>query len=82
MDLEDNEREYLPTFNSLVLFTVPRMHAVKAVTKKGAKRYSIFGWWLEPDTGSEDGALTEAKVETGRISDYVNEPASKKQRTK
>eukprot|EP00929_Paragymnodinium_shiwhaense_P086655 TRINITY_DN47129_c0_g1_i1.p1 TRINITY_DN47129_c0_g1~~TRINITY_DN47129_c0_g1_i1.p1 ORF type:complete len:325 (-),score=120.19 TRINITY_DN47129_c0_g1_i1:105-1079(-) len=48
VDLQTDE-SYLPEFNTLVAFTVPRMHMVSAVTNVNAKRYSLFGWWLQAD---------------------------------
>ena len=36
---------YVPEFNSLVAFRIPRFHEVTAVTADRA-RYSIFGWFL------------------------------------
>eukprot|EP00238_Polyblepharides_amylifera_P011596 CAMPEP_0196580980 /NCGR_PEP_ID=MMETSP1081-20130531/31818_1 /TAXON_ID=36882 /ORGANISM="Pyramimonas amylifera, Strain CCMP720" /LENGTH=348 /DNA_ID=CAMNT_0041901043 /DNA_START=76 /DNA_END=1122 /DNA_ORIENTATION=+ len=49
IDLEA-DKPYLPEFNNLVAFTVPRMHGVTPVVSKSKsnprKRYSIFGWWL------------------------------------
>jgi len=39
------ERGLVPTFNSLNLFAVPRMHSVSEVTRAAAyRRYSITGW--------------------------------------
>eukprot|EP01129_Flabellula_baltica_P004651 TRINITY_DN1635_c0_g1_i1.p1 TRINITY_DN1635_c0_g1~~TRINITY_DN1635_c0_g1_i1.p1 ORF type:complete len:252 (+),score=58.02 TRINITY_DN1635_c0_g1_i1:309-1064(+) len=47
--LVDNETGdvYVPEFNSLVCFVVPRYHEVTKVSP-GKKRYSVFGWFLEP----------------------------------
>jgi hypothetical protein len=39
--------EYVPEWNSLVAFKVPRFHEVTAVTSN-RPRYSIFGWFLQP----------------------------------
>ena len=41
-------REIVPAFNSLVLFEVPRMHAVAPVHVQNPPRLSLFGWWLAP----------------------------------
>lgn len=65
------ERErYAPTFNTLVVFEVPRRHAVLPVRKvqgmdKQLARYSVFGWWLreEPETEVETQDRAEAQVE-------------------
>lgn len=38
---------YMPEFNSVVFFRVPRVHMVQEVVAK-RQRYSIFGWWLRP----------------------------------
>lgn len=46
VDLE-NDKLYLPSFNRLVAFRVPRMHAVTPVIGP-RPRLSIFGWWLAP----------------------------------
>ncbi|GLC38925.1 hypothetical protein PLESTB_000462000 [Pleodorina starrii] len=53
VDLEDPSapagegRKYVPLWNSLVAFRVPRYHAVTPMTTT-RPRYSIFGWFLEP----------------------------------
>lgn len=46
-DLE-GKKEFVPEFNSLVAFQVPRYHEVTAVAITSAPRYSIFGWTLIP----------------------------------
>jgi hypothetical protein len=46
VDLQENKK-YVPKFNSLVAFTVPRFHEVTLV-KQDRPRFSIFGWFLEP----------------------------------
>ncbi|GFR40917.1 hypothetical protein Agub_g1573, partial [Astrephomene gubernaculifera] len=38
---------YVPMWNSVVAFRVPRYHAVTEMTTE-RPRYSIFGWFLEP----------------------------------
>jgi Rps23 Pro-64 3,4-dihydroxylase Tpa1-like proline 4-hydroxylase len=38
--------EYVPEFNSLIAFSIPRFHEVKAVTCD-RPRYSLFGWFLK-----------------------------------
>eukprot|EP00775_Hariotina_reticulata_P011383 gene11383-11532_t len=38
---------YVPAYNSLIAFTIPRWHEVSAVSTD-RPRYSIFGWFLEP----------------------------------
>ncbi|PNW85431.1 hypothetical protein CHLRE_03g186100v5 [Chlamydomonas reinhardtii] len=52
VDLEDTAagpsgRRYVPQWNSVVAFKVPRYHAVTALTTD-RPRYSIFGWFLLP----------------------------------
>ncbi|KAG2448268.1 hypothetical protein HYH02_006852 [Chlamydomonas schloesseri] len=52
VDLEDTAagpagRRYVPQWNSVVVFKVPRYHAVTALTTD-RPRYSIFGWFLLP----------------------------------
>ncbi len=49
VDLEarNGPKQILPTFNSLVAFTIPRWHEVKAVCGSRT-RYSLFGWFLQP----------------------------------
>lgn len=54
IDCEDDastqgQREYVPEFNSLVLFEIPRYHIVTKVQPL-FNRFSIFGWTLEPGT--------------------------------
>lgn len=45
-DRDDHiEEGYLPTFNALNLFRVPRRHSVAQVTSFGGLRYSISGWF-------------------------------------
>jgi SM-20-related protein len=39
------EEGYLPTFNSLNLFRVPKRHSVAQVSTFGGMRYSISGWF-------------------------------------
>jgi Rps23 Pro-64 3,4-dihydroxylase Tpa1-like proline 4-hydroxylase len=46
VDVETDAR-YVPEFNSLVLFRVPRQHLVEPVTQSEYPRFSIFGWFLE-----------------------------------
>lgn len=71
IDLEA-DKPYLPTFNTLVMFRVPRMHGVTPVigNKKGniRNRFSIFGWWLlegklykEEDEYSSDDEAIDAR---------------------
>lgn len=38
----------MPSFNTLVVFQVPRMHGVAPVLVDGRPRLSLFGWWLAP----------------------------------
>jgi Rps23 Pro-64 3,4-dihydroxylase Tpa1-like proline 4-hydroxylase len=47
LDLQDN-KEYVPEFNSVVAFKVPRFHEVKPVLSPTAQRFSIFGWFFKP----------------------------------
>lgn len=48
VDLTGDET-YVPEFNSLIAFRVPRMHEVTACTPKALRRFSVFGWFLSPD---------------------------------
>ena len=44
-----NGKRYVPRFNSLVAFVVPRFHEVTAVRRREGRlaRLSVFGWFLE-----------------------------------
>ena len=45
-DRDDHiEEGYLPTFNALNLFRVPKRHSVTQVASFGGLRYSISGWF-------------------------------------
>ena len=46
VDLEGGT-ESVPSFNTFVLFRVPRMHFVAPVLAPARPRLSVFGWWLE-----------------------------------
>ena len=50
-----------PSFNTLVAFSVPRLHAVAAVAK-GKRRYSLVGWWLAKAKAAK--AKDKAKAKT------------------
>eukprot|EP00927_Polykrikos_kofoidii_P041758 TRINITY_DN3560_c0_g1_i4.p1 TRINITY_DN3560_c0_g1~~TRINITY_DN3560_c0_g1_i4.p1 ORF type:complete len:461 (+),score=57.92 TRINITY_DN3560_c0_g1_i4:61-1383(+) len=54
VDLETGQK-YAPEFNTLVVFSVPRMHKVTAIESANLQRYSIFGWWLEPEERPQMG---------------------------
>ncbi|KDD73671.1 hypothetical protein H632_c1942p0 [Helicosporidium sp. ATCC 50920] len=41
-------RTVVPAFNTAVLFRVPHLHEVTAMTSGAPPRYSIFGWFLRP----------------------------------
>jgi len=41
-------QEFVPEFNSLVAFRIPRYHEVTAVATLNRPRLSIFGWFLQP----------------------------------
>lgn len=43
-----SQQKYIPLFNSLVAFQVPRFHAVEPVKSATKERMSIFGWFLLP----------------------------------
>lgn len=47
IDLQDRA-EHVPSFNTFIAFTVPRMHAVGPVLVEDRPRLSLFGWWLQP----------------------------------
>ena len=73
IDLQDRA-EHVPSFNTFIAFTVPRMHAVGPVLVESRPRLSLFGWWLQPgrlyeldeddDDEAEYAALPE-RAETG-----------------
>jgi len=57
----DGKQSYVPEFNSLIAFVVPRNHEV-TVMKTDRPRFSIFGWFLRPcgvEVVSEGGAESE-----------------------
>lgn len=41
---EETETKYYPSFNRIVHFAVPRSHRVEPVTRRGAARYTAYGW--------------------------------------
>lgn len=45
--------EYVPEFNSVVAFEVPRFHEVKPVLVPSVERYSVFGWFFKPGINYE-----------------------------
>lgn len=47
------EKEYVPEFNSMVAFEVPRFHQVKPVLAPLLARYSVFGWFFKPGINYE-----------------------------
>ena len=46
-------KEYVPEFNSIVAFSVPRFHEVKPVLLPSVERYSVFGWFFKPGINYE-----------------------------
>ncbi len=62
VDLTNGAR-YVPRFNSLVAFVVPRFHEVTAVRRRAgrAARLSIFGWFLEEGDLYEYNAQPDAR---------------------
>lgn len=42
------QKQYVPLFNSLVAFQVPRFHAVEPVKSPNKERISLFGWFMLP----------------------------------
>ena len=44
-------REITPCHNAALMFRVPRLHAVNAVTTDRRYRYSIFGWFYREPGG-------------------------------
>jgi SM-20-related protein len=53
-DRDDHiEEGYLPTFNGLNLFRVPKRHSVAQVSSFGEMRYSISGWFQPALAASE-----------------------------
>ena len=68
LDLEDRI-EHVPSFNSMVVFAVPRMHAVAPVLVD-RPRLSLFGWWLAPGKLYElDDAAEPEMVEEDTYAD-------------
>lgn len=58
-DSDDHiEEGYLPTFNALNLFRVPKRHSVSQVSAFGGLRYSVSGWFGAggPDQGVDGAA--------------------------
>lgn len=47
------KKEYVPEFNSMVAFSVPRFHEVKPVLVPSLERHSIFGWFFKPGINYE-----------------------------
>jgi Rps23 Pro-64 3,4-dihydroxylase Tpa1-like proline 4-hydroxylase len=45
------EEGYMPTFNALNLFRVPKLHSVSLVAPFGGARYSVTGWFHSAETG-------------------------------
>jgi predicted 2-oxoglutarate/Fe(II)-dependent dioxygenase YbiX len=54
-----------PKFNRLVVFKVPRVHAVAAVTSK-RRRHAIFGWFYRP---AREDELSSSDANDERSSD-------------
>lgn len=48
VDLDAGMAKFVPEFNSMVAFIVPRWHQVEAVKTSSKARLSIFGWFLKP----------------------------------
>lgn len=56
VDIE-GKKTYVPEYNSVVSFTIPRWHEVQPCLKN-KPRYSVFGWFLKP------GQLYELNTES------------------
>ncbi|GBG25248.1 Ankyrin repeat and KH domain-containing protein 1 [Hondaea fermentalgiana] len=77
---------YVPLFNSLVSFVVPREHAVTAVRPRTgrAPRYSLFGWFLvegdlyrfEPESHGKNAAK-KAKTKGGNSQGELHERSAR-----
>jgi hypothetical protein len=65
IDLQTTKR-YVPEFNSVIAFRVPRMHAVEPVVGP-RPRFSIFGWFLRE--GRIYGLGTQESVGKNELSD-------------
>ena len=64
---------YVPEFNSLIAFKIPRFHEVKAVTCDRA-RYSMFGWFLKEGKLYDLNTSEEKKEEDSlSVSDIESE---------
>jgi len=61
------KNRYVPEFNSLIAFTIPRFHEVEAVIAD-RPRYSLFGWFLQEgilyDLEKKEEPKTTKKAET------------------
>lgn len=47
------KKEYVPEFNSMIAFEVPRFHQVMPVLAPLMARYSVFGWFFKPGINYE-----------------------------
>jgi len=50
---EDTNTNYIPEFNSLIAFKIPRNHRV-TVLNTDKPRFSVFGWFLKESTEEDD----------------------------
>lgn len=65
VDVEANDKKFVPEFNSLVLFKVPRRHYVEPVTQSDFPRYSVFGWFLDFERKLTEEDLVEGVDQGG-----------------
>ncbi|KAF5837246.1 hypothetical protein DUNSADRAFT_4637 [Dunaliella salina] len=82
LDLEAKpgaQREYVPEFNSAIVFRIPRWHEVTPV-QSNSPRLTIFGWFLVP--GHKYSLNTGPQPETGKSEAQHLDPHSGKQKEK
>ena len=73
---EETETRYFPRFNQIVHFGVPRPHRVERVTRRGAARYTAYGWIVTAEVcplGSVSD-LPRLRSESGGVA-VVNSPS-------
>ena len=66
---EETETRYFPRFNQIVHFGVPRPHRVERVTKRGAARYTAYGWIVTAEVYSLGSVsdLPQLRSESGGV---------------
>ena len=69
-----------PKFNRLVVFKVPRVHAVAPVTSENRRRHAIFGWFYRP--AREDELPSSDADDASDASDASESRARKRKRAR